>query len=325
VKVLVVLLNYKGMHDTLECVRSLEKSDYSSFEILIVDNKSPNESVSFLKKELPHIRLIETKENLGYAGGNNVGMRIALQEGFDAVLVLNNDTTVDPNCISAFVETMQKHPKAVLGARLYQYYKPDCMQHFGGIWNNRRAKFRCVPEEELDSKGEWNKVKSLDFLTGTALFIPCSLLKEVGPFEESFFLYYEEIDWCSKVRKAGFSCLYCPTAKIWHKESASLENPRPPQMYFLTRNRLLYLKRNFSKKQFLSFLLIQYSYRAVLLHIKTLLKELEYLFFALFYRKGLTKKRKLGRLSYQTSLRGLYDFFLNRFGNGPSWIYGSVD
>jgi|JI9StandDraft_1071089.scaffolds.fasta_scaffold07766_3 GT2 family glycosyltransferase len=324
-KLLVLILNYKGMHDTLECVRSLEKSTYASYKILIIDNKSPNDSVAFLKKNLPKTRLIETKENLGYAGGNNVGLKIALEEGFDAVLVLNNDTAVDPNCLTAFVETSKIYPNAVLGARLYQYDEPKRMQHFGGIWNSYRAKFTCVPEDLFDAKEEWNEVKELDFLTGTALFIPISILKKVGLFEESFFLYYEEIDWCTKVQNSGFSCLYCPEAKIWHKESASFENPRPPQMYFLTRNRLLYLKRNCSKANFLFLLTTQYFYRAVLLHIKTLAKSFQILCLSLFYPQGLTKKRKLSKLAYQASLCGLYDFFLKRFGNAPSWVYTSLE
>lgn len=324
-KILVVILNYKSMQDTLACVESIEKSDYNSFDILVIDNKSPNDSFAFLRKHLPHIRLLETEKNLGYAGGNNVGLRIALEEGYDAVLVLNNDTVVDPHCLSAFVKTSKEFPNAVLGARLYQYQEPELLQHFGGIWDKSRGKFRCVPQDGKDSKQEWNEVKKLDFLTGAALFIPSPILRKVGLFEESFFLYYEEIDWCTQVNKMGFSCLYCPGAKIWHKESASFENPRPPQMYFLTRNRLLYLQRNCSKGQFLFLLITQHLYRAILLHLKALIKEIQCLFLFLFYRKGLTKKRKLGRLAYETSLRGFYDFFLRRFGNGPPFIYQTVD
>jgi len=298
-KVFVVVLNFNGKEDTRECLQSLLMSSYENYEIVVVDNGSKNDSVAVLRGAFPGVVLLETGENLGYAGGNNVGIRYALEHGADAILVLNNDTVLHPNCLEEFVQASIKLPESVLGGRVYYYDEPDVMQHFGGMWNKKKGKFKNLPDETFAKETPQN----LDFITGCALFVPRKIFETVGLFEEIFFLYYEEIDWCFRVRKLGFFCTYVPTPILWHKESRSFKNPRPPQSYFQWRNRLLFIERNLPKKEFYWWLWTKLPRRLLLVLIKRFISR--------------------DKLSYKASLAGIRDYFRRSFGKAPPWIFPS--
>lgn len=315
VKVFVIVLNYRGKEETKECILSLLDSSYKNFEIILVDNHSIDDSVSYLKKTFPDIFFIETEKNLGYAGGNNVGIQHALNKGAEAILIVNNDTVLDKDCLQNFVKESALHPNSVLGGSVYYYDFPTEMQHFGGIWDFRKGKFINLPNADFDRK----KARNLDFVTGCALFVPRKIFETVGLFEESFFLYYEEIDWCFRARKHGFFCTFVPTPIIFHKESKSFATPKPPQFYFQWRNRIYFVQRNFSKLYFYYWLFTKFPIRLLLLFTKRWLKELDILFFENSYKKEVSK------LSYQAGLRGILDYFKGSFGNGPSWIFKKVE
>jgi hypothetical protein len=179
------------------------------------------------------------------------------------------------------------------------------------MWNRQKGKFINVPDKRFNS----NISHNLDFVTGCALFIPRKILEEVGLFEEIFFLYYEEIDWCFQVRKKGFFCTYVPSPILWHKESRSFAAPKPPQSYFQWRNRILFIKRNLPKSEYYFWLLTKLPRRFALLTIKSFLKKCDALLF------GDSPKKQISRLSYKASLQGILDYFRGSFGQGPSWIY----
>ncbi len=311
IKVFIIVLNFRGSNDTKECIHSILSSSYKNYEIIVVDNFSGDGSVPAIKEAFPDITILETESNLGYAGGNNVGIKHALEKDADAVLVLNNDTVLAKNCLKEFVKASSQFPNSALGGRVYYYDEPEVLQHFGGMWNKKKGKFINVPNQKFDP----NLPQNLDFVTGCALFIPRKILEEVGLFEESFFLYYEEIDWCFQVRKKGFFCTYVPTPVLWHKESRSFVSPKPPQSYFQWRNRILFIKRNLSKKEHLIWLLTKLPRRFLLLLIKWLVKKIDALFL------GDSPKKQVSRLSYKASIRGVIDYFRGAFGKGPSWIY----
>lgn len=310
----VIILNYNGYADTIACVRSLQRGGYPH-TIVVVDNGSSDDSVLHFKKEIPEVTLIETGRNLGYAGGNNVGIRYALELGAEAICILNNDTIVDAECLCGFVEISKKYPRAVLGGRIYQFQKPDHFQQFAGHWNSKKGKFINQPRVLLDDQKSWEEVVSFDFVSGCALYVPAAIFKEVGLFEESFFLYYEEIDWCMRVGRKGYQCLYCPTAKLWHKESASFQEPRPPQSYYQWRNRIFFVKRNFSRKEYIRWLITKLLYRTLVLILKKTYKDLEYVF------SKPSQQKRISRKAYRASLAGIKDYFLGKMGHGPSWIY----
>ncbi len=313
-KVFVVVLNYKGRDDTKACTLSLLNSSYKEKEIVLVDNHSCDGSADFFRELFPRIIVLETGSNLGYAGGNNVGVRYALQQGADAILILNNDTVLKSDCIEKFVEESKLHPKSVLGGRVYYYDDPKVMQEFGGIWDNGRGKFRNVPHQDFDA----NVSHNLDFVTGCALFVPREIFEVAGLIEESFFLYYEEIDWCFQVRRKGYFCTYVPSPILWHKESRSFATPKPPQSYFQWRNRILFIERNFSRKYYIFWMLTKFPHRFCLLLIKMGVKHLDSLIFKSSYEK------RVSLLSYKASLKGIYDYFRRSFGNGPAWIFTKV-
>ena len=281
---------------------------------MLVDNDSGDESVSYLKEAFPDLVLLESGGNLGYAGGNNIGVRYALDHGADAILILNNDTILHPNCIEEFVNASEAKPNSVLGGKVYYYDEPEIMQHFGGIWNSRKGKFKNVPSGDFNTSVSHD----LDFVTGCALFVPRKIFEVAGLMEDSFFLYYEEIDWCFHVRKCGFSCTYVPGPILWHKESRSFAHPKPPQSYFQWRNRLLFIERNFSKSEYYLWILTKLPKRYLFLRLKKILKTLDTLVF------GTTPEKQISLLSYQASLAGIRDYFARKFGNGPSWIYTKV-
>ncbi|MBM3192881.1 MAG: glycosyltransferase family 2 protein [Chlamydiae bacterium] len=314
-KVYLIVLNYRGKEDTKECILSILDSSYKNFEIVIVDNHSQDQSISYLREAFPGITLLETEKNLGYAGGNNVGIQFALDQGAEAILILNNDTTLDKDCIKNFVAESKTYPNSILGGRVYYFDTPSEMQHFGGVWSHRKGKFINQPDRDFDTK----RARNLDFITGCALFVPRQIFHKTGLFEESFFLYYEEIDWCFRARKLGFFCTYVPSPMIFHKESKSFATPKPPQSYFQWRNRIFFIERNFEKSQFYLWLFTKFPKRLFLLFIKRWIKELDILFL------GNSEEKQISKLSYKASLKGISDYFKRSFGNGPSWIFKKVE
>src|SRR5688572_19863302 len=150
-RVVVVVLNWNGGDDTLECLASLRHLRYTNVHTIVVDNGSSDESVANIGTAFPEIPLIQTGVNLGYAGGNNVGIRAALATGAEYVLLLNNDTVVDPDCVDAFVEAARAHPEgALFGAKIYYHQEPDCIWYAGARWAPEISQFFHVGNGERD-------------------------------------------------------------------------------------------------------------------------------------------------------------------------------
>jgi GT2 family glycosyltransferase len=228
--VYIVLLNWNGWQDTLQCIRSLRCMEYGNWHALIVDNGSSDDSVERLKETCPEISILETRKNLGFAAGNNVGIRFALQNGADYVFVLNNDTTISPDTVSEFVEFAEKHPEAALmGPRIECRHpqrewpirrKLDLLTLLCTFTALRRLITRIpVVREIFYCTGSQPAVAH--FLSGSALFFRAVALGKTGLFDESTFLDYEELIMAERVRSAGLSAYFVPKATIWHKGSAS--------------------------------------------------------------------------------------------------------
>lgn len=298
-KIALIILNWNGKKDTLECLDSIAKLDYKNFETILVDNGSTDDSVASFP---PHITLLKNKDNLGFAEGNNVGIRYALERDFDAVVLLNNDTVVDPKFLSGFVNSGQP----LQGAMIYLYQEPDRLDHLGGTWNPRTASFDFIG---LRAK-EIPEDPAVDYLCGCALFIHRKVLETIGLLESKFFLIWEESDFCFRAKRAHFSLHICREAKVWHKVSASFTGGKPHSTYFWWRNRLLWIERNCSRSEKFS------------LYLRVLLPEIFHLY-KLFAIKSIfpSKKKKEKLLQYRAALTGVHHYICRRFGNGPSWIY----
>ncbi|MBI2811769.1 MAG: glycosyltransferase family 2 protein, partial [Candidatus Melainabacteria bacterium] len=223
------------------------------YEIVLVDNGSSDPL-----EEISGVTLLKNATNLGFAEGNNVGIRYALEQGADAVLLFNNDAVADPGLLSAFVSAARINPQAgVFGAKIYFHEDPTVIWHAGG--NIDLHTLRCYHEGHGATEG-WDTVRPIVYGCGCTLFVTKEAILRSGLMAPEFFLLWEEIDWCFRIRKAGLECLFVPTAKAWHKISRSFEGGArgPLWQYYHFRNRLLFLKRNIPLSKRLRFYLVRF-------------------------------------------------------------------
>jgi GT2 family glycosyltransferase len=239
----VIVLNWNGLRDTLDCLESLQRLDYADYEIAVVDNGSTDDSVPVIQRRFPTVTVIESGENLGYAGGNNVGLRWALGRGADHALVLNNDTVVAPDFLRLLVEAAESDATVgIAGPTIYYHDRPDVVWSAGGAIDWRRGRTRMVGLDEQDTGQFGEGVRQVDFLTGCAVLVKRGVLERAGLLDERFFLYYEEAEWCVRVQRAGFKIVHVPRAHIWHKISPVAQADSPLVHYYMTRNHLLFLQ-----------------------------------------------------------------------------------
>lgn len=242
-QVIVIVLNWNGSADTLCCLESLEKITYPACEVLLVDNGSTDDSVAILRRAFPQIQLIETGQNLGFVGGNNVGLEYARRTGAEYALLLNNDTEVAPDFLDHLVAAAESSPKVgISGPSIYYFDEPDTFWSAGGDIDWKRGLTSMVGIGQVEQGQYGEQPRPVDFVTGCALLIKMSVVAEVGMLDPRFFLYYEETEWCVRVSRAGYGILHVPASKIWHKISPVAREASPMVHYYMTRNRLLFLR-----------------------------------------------------------------------------------
>ncbi|WP_272162415.1 glycosyltransferase family 2 protein [Trichococcus sp. K1Tr] len=245
----IVVLNYNGYEDTIACVDSLMKIQYENFKIIVVDNASAND-LSALQQNLPsEIILLQSGKNLGYAGGNNVGIRWALENGADYVCVLNNDTEVDPGFLKQLVDFAEANPDyGMVGPAILEFDEPEIVQTTGAKINI--SKGADLPLNQGKHIDEVEKVISCDYIGGACMLVRKEVMVKIGLIPENYFLFYEETEWCCRAKQAGYG-VYCLTsAHIYHKGSSSINKVKGLSKYLLYRNRVVFVKRNgtFSEK-----------------------------------------------------------------------------
>lgn len=248
--VAIIILNWNKKDDTLECLHSVSNSRLHNFDIFLVDNGSTDGSVSFLKQNFPTAHYIENPENLGYAGGNNVGIIEALRSGYSFVLILNNDIVVDANLLAELLSVMDLDGKVgIAGAANYYYEEKARIQFSGGRIDWYRGNIYDITRHHED-KGQFPKYRQVDTIAGSCMLIRREVFEQVGLFDERFFLNFEETDFCCRARKAGYKVFTCMQARLWHKVSLSfrINNGNALADYFMTRNKLLFLWKNSPRK-----------------------------------------------------------------------------
>jgi GT2 family glycosyltransferase len=321
-KTFIIILNWNGKHDTIECLHSLATVKGSHIETVVVDNGSTDGSAATIRELFPHVTVLETGSNLGYAEGNNVGIRYALKHGGCDVLLLNNDTVVDPDILESFRKAMQDHPAAgILGGKILLYSERDTFDHFGGKWNKKKGQFDLVGFRQIDDGQSWEEIQPIDYACGCVLFIRREVFEKVGLLEPDFFLIWEEADFCFRTRKAGYGVMICPQAKLWHKVSASFVGGKPHSTYFWWRNRLLWIERNCSLWERCSLFLRVVIPDVLHLYKLKILKTIQLKLLTFFRPQDDHKKRKERILKYTAALQGVRDYLRRKFGNGPEWIY----
>jgi GT2 family glycosyltransferase len=253
-RVAVIVLHWNREHDTRACLQSLLACTYQNLEILLVDNGSRNTSGEKLSREFPTVIFLRHESNLGFSGGNNSALHYALQRGARYVILLNNDTVVDPHFISPLVDLAESTPTiAAIGCKIYFHHQPDTLWYAGGIFRTETGVAKHRGMHEPDS-GKYDRIEETDFVTGCMMFLRREALEEVGFLEESFFAYFEDADWCLRARRAGWKIVFNPRSKIWHKVSASTTIDSPFYLYLTMRNKIFMIRRHSSVLKTILFL-----------------------------------------------------------------------
>ncbi len=248
--VAAVVLNYRGAEDTIACVQSLLKSESIKPEIIVVDNGSADGSAERIVQTFPGIKIIRSSANLGYAGGNNVGIKSAHTGGANYIFVVNNDCIVAPDALKKMVGAAMSRGAGVVSPKIFDFCNPKIIQCAG--YKNLHLLAQGIPvgEGERD-EGQYENEKYMNAAPGCALLLSRLLCEEVGLFDENFFAYSEELDLCRRACIRGFSILFVPKAHVLHKKAATLGKRSPEYLYFLTRGRLLYARKHLSWPAFL--------------------------------------------------------------------------
>ncbi|CAG1022318.1 N-acetylglucosaminyl-diphospho-decaprenol L-rhamnosyltransferase [Methylococcales bacterium] len=317
----IIILNWNGADDTIECIGSIEKSQYRNFRIIVVDNGSSDDSIERIKNSFSNVILIETGQNLGYAEGNNVGLRYALEGNPDYILVLNNDTIVQQNMIGSLVETAAKYPNSVLGPLTYYHDQPKVIWWAGTIWLADQLSFTHRGEGQIDQGDNFTRISECDYVVGSALFASSSIFQQIGLFDARFFLTFEETDWCYRAKKLGYRCYCVPQAQLWHKVSSTMGSGSPLQHYFYMRNALLWAERYLDKMSYLKLLRKSAGYALSLsIHASpNLMGKIKNAYWAsngLINRITGHSAHPISRANYL----GLRDYILRHFGDCPDEI-----
>lgn len=293
--VVIIILNWKGWEDTIECLESVYQIKYPNFKVIVVDNNSQDNSLEKIRdccsgklkveseffeyntenKPLkveeygedenpseinnPDLILIKNKDNYGFPGGNNVGIRFALQNlDPDYILLLNNDTIVDRSFLKELVYFGESdRDVGILGPKIYYYDDPDVIWSAGCKISWKLARGIQIGSGEVD-KGQYNDKREVEYVSGSAFLIKTEVIEKIGLMDENYFLYFEESDWTLKANKVGYKSLYVPEAKVWHKVSKSgggISNPIG--LYYITRNRWIFMKKWAKRSDYWIFVVYQ--------------------------------------------------------------------
>lgn len=259
-EVSIIILNWNGLEDTIECLESLKNIVYPEYTIILVDNGSANNESEKLKSLFgDYIDLIQNDKNYGFAKGNNIGIKRALdQYSPDYILLLNNDIIVHPRFLNELISVaVRKSEIGIVGPKTYWYSEPSRLQFTTARVNLWTGTVTVPFAGQLDNEQQ-NDVEETDYCLGACFLIKYPVIKRIGLLKEKYFTYWEETDYCIRARKAGFTCIYCPEAKIWHKNDNSFNSERT--IYYYSRNRLLFVRENASKAQKCSFFLFYFLF-----------------------------------------------------------------
>jgi GT2 family glycosyltransferase len=305
-KVSIIILNWNGWEDTIECLESVFQNLYPSFEVIVVDNGSKDDSIrkindyakgqiklksnffDYVQENKPiyikeysedeleildlmkesseksisskNLIIIKNERNYGFAEGNNIGIRFALNKlNPDYILLLNNDAIVNPNFLNDLINVAEKDKHiGILGPTVYDYRNPNEIQSAGTkIYWSKGEIINLTPlEKKLP-----NEPEEVDSVIGCALLARSELFHKIGYLNKDYFAYLEETEWCVRVHRAGYKIVYVPEGKIWHKGGATSNKITGFTLYHYTRNKFWFMKKHSSKKQFLFFLIYFFGFR----------------------------------------------------------------
>jgi GT2 family glycosyltransferase len=251
-KVSIITVNYDQPKATEALLYSLQRTcTYNEIEIIVVDNGSSKDPVPVWEKKFPNVIFIRSERNLGFAGGNNMAIKCTTGH---YLFFVNNDTEFTNDLVPSMVAFMDSHPTVgAASPRICYYNKPEILQYAGFTpMNYYTCRNNCIGKHQQDT-GHWNDLTGpTGFVHGAAMMIRKDVIRKVGVMPESYFLYYEEMDWCENIRKHGYDIAVNAAALIYHKESMSVGESSELKEYFMNRSRILFIRRNAPKlKQFI--------------------------------------------------------------------------
>lgn len=242
--VITIILNYNNIVDTVETLKSVNQMSYKKNSQLLIENSSKKEVIETIRSQYPTLEIIENGKNMGYAGGNNVGIKRAIEKGADYIFLLNNDVILEKDALERLIAAMESMPNCAACQPLVTYFdNPDI------IWSAGTEMYFGYPRLFEKSK----KIQQIDVqeppfgLVGCAILFRTEALKKIGFFDESLFLLQEETDWCMRAMKMGFHLMVVNSAVAYHKVSLTLGSFSRKYLYYIGRNWLLVGKRNCSR------------------------------------------------------------------------------
>jgi hypothetical protein len=287
----IVSVNYNGSEDTCEFIESLTKISYPNIEIIIIDNASPADNPKIIKQRFPNVILYESIINYGFAGGNNQGIMRARGE---YVLLLNNDTIVDKGFLEPLVDKLESDSRiGAVSSKLRYYYDRNIIQFAGYTpLNHKTMRNFSIGHREKD-RGQYDHDYETPYAHGAAMMVPMRVIKEIGLMSYIFFLYYEEADWSYRIRRAGYKIFYVHNSLVYHKESISVGKLSTLKIYYLNRNRIVFMRRNVFGSDFVIGLLYQLTVAIPRNALTFLVKGKISLFYAYLRAIGWHLKRSL--------------------------------
>lgn len=238
----IITVNYNNAAVTCDLLLSIGCMNYKNVEVIVVDNASAEDPTEQLKQVYPDVKVIVSKENLGFAGGNNLGIRSARGQ---YLFFVNNDTVMTADVIEKLLEIFQTYPDAgIVSPKFHYYYAPGTIEFAGynqvNIFNGRNSMVGCRKKDY----GQYDSISVTHYAHGGGMMVPATVIREVGLMPEVYFLYYEEFDWCEQIKRKGYKVYYQSKALIYHKESMSVGRNSTLKTFYLSRNRILFMRRN---------------------------------------------------------------------------------
>lgn len=243
----VVVLDWNGGAETIAALDSVFASDLALLVVVLVDNASRRPVIDEARRRHPGLRIVENRRNEGYAGGNNAGIRVALEAGADHVLVLNNDALVHPSTIREMLDVASRDARiAAVGAKILRADDPGRLWFAWGELDFHQSLVRLVGEGERDDD-RFAAERDVPWVSGAAILLARGALEAIGGFDEEYFAYHEEVDWCARAREAGWRVVYAPRARVVHRGQASSGGPSAyvgRRQYLTARNMVRFVGRH---------------------------------------------------------------------------------
>jgi len=240
----IITVNFNQSLVTEELLKSVELTNtYPNINIIVVDNGSKENNSGTWQSKYPKVNFIRSDENLGFAGGNNLGLKEATG---DYLFFVNNDTEFTPGLVQTLANVMDEHPEVgMISPKIMYFDKPGVIQYVGFTgMNYYTARNKCEGQFQVD-EGQYDNISGpTGYAHGAAMMVRREAIEKAGTMAENFFLYYEEMDWCDHIKKAGYQIWVDTRAVIYHKESVSVGKVSGLKEYFMNRNRILFIRRN---------------------------------------------------------------------------------